>query len=477
MTPLVHHPFLPARLRYPGLVLVAGISVLQAHTVTILPRQAVLGPGETCQFQARLDPVPGDHPPAFIWTLVGQEHQPIPVGAGTVSATGLYRAPGGEPGRPVTILVRAQVAGDPARFDTAKVILVPAGSGAWAMTAAPAAQAGAGAVSPGVTLETVKTLPQIAHLKPRPGMEIPNPPFSLHGLDERRKPTPAVAGQWRTLLGLEIDPALKKEWLADLTHPVPGCLPGHRFAIFHGIGMSSQRRLLKSYYENADDLGSEDVFALSPWVVLGLRNAISATLIDVTRPRTWYPIGFILEVPLECIIDANPADAYLPMEAFPYDQKAFRQRFLHENPLSPAQEAAFNEFFQNYLAAHPRPRLEELERLHKTFEAQTGIIATQAYGPKEPIRPPADLVGVPPYNPERYGFNEVGFFSRTTDPVRSVRITAMVITSSGTYPTGASAPDAKPDGFYETLARAMAERLHLPLYDLRRVHPQAAAVP
>ncbi len=86
-------------------------------------------------------------------------------------------------------------------------------------------------------------------------------------------------------------------------------------------------------------------------------------------------------------------------------------------------------------------------------------------------------MGVPPYHPDRYTFNEVATFSRITDPGRSVRITAVVITSSGRYATGAAAPDIHPDGFYEALARTLAEQLRLPLYDLRRIQPQAAAGP
>ncbi len=408
-------PLLPAWLRVPALVVVAGIPALQAQGVTIFPRHAVLGPGETCQFQARLDPAPSDHPAAFIWTLVDPERQPVPEAAGSVSAAGLYQAPGVGPDRPRTILVRAQEAGDPARFETAQVTLVPAQGGAWAMPLPPGDQvphaAGPGdptgeskaAPAPlprSVSLEEIKALAPTAHLRPRPGLEIPNPPFSLLGLDPRRQATPAVAQQWRDLLGLEIDPALRQEWLEHLAHPVPAALPAHRFAIFHGIGMSSQRRLLRSHYENADDLGTGQVFALSPWVVLALRNGISTTLIDVTRPRTWYPIGFLLDVPLECIFVASPADAMVPMEGVPFDQKAFRERFRHENPLSADQEAAFDAFVQSYQIAHPRVglRLAELERLKQAFEQQTGIIPTRAYGPAEPLRPlrPGGGASLPP---------------------------------------------------------------------------------
>jgi hypothetical protein len=328
-----------------------------------------------------------------------------------------------------------------------------------------AAVAGASALQAQVTLEVAKTIPQVAHLRPRPGLEIPNPPFSLAGLDAKRKPAPAVARQWQDLLALGIDPPLNQVWLAHLEHPVPGSLPAHRFAFFGGIGMEPMRRLLQCYYENTGDLSTEDVFALAPWVNLALRNAISITLIDVVHPLTWYPVGFLYDVPLECIIDAYPHDAYTPMERPPYDQKAFREVFHLKNPWSDEQAEAFEAFEMRYRADHPRARVETMIQ---AFEQQPGHVSTWAYGPKETLRPPSDLVGVPPFDYHRYGYNEVATFSRITEPARSVRIIGVALIGRGRYKNGALPPDIKPDGFYEALAKAMAERLHLPLYDLRR---------
>jgi len=304
---------------------------------------------------------------------------------------------------------------------------------------------------------------------------IPNPPFSLAGLAEDRKMAPAMADRWRTCLTQEIDANLQAGWLLRLKHPLPGALPGRRYAIFHGIGMSSQRRLLTSYYENSDELRAQDVFALSPWIVLGLRNGISGTLIDVTRPRTWYPIGFLLDVPLECIFTTSKTDAYVPMEATPYDQQAFRRRFLGQNPLTMEQRTALRERIHQYILDHDMDpqdlgdQIEATNELEAPFREEQGF--KPAFGPKsrKDILDPATLLG-DPYDIDRAVFNEVGFFSRISDPERSVRITAVVITSSGKYATAVDWPDAHPDNNnYETQARQLAKRLGLPFYDLRLI--------
>jgi hypothetical protein len=81
----------------------------------------------------------------------------------------------------------------------------------------------------GVTLKEAGAIPQITRLRPRPGLEIPTPPFSLAGLAEGRKMAPTMVEQWRTCLAQEIDPGLRTQWLGQLLHPVPGALPGHRY--------------------------------------------------------------------------------------------------------------------------------------------------------------------------------------------------------------------------------------------------------
>ena len=95
-------------------------------------------------------------------------------------------------------------------------------------------------------------------------MEIPHPPFSLAGLDDRRRMSAKLVEAWRTCLDTPLDDKAAKELRARLADPDQEVLPPRRYGLFHGIGMSSQRRLLRSYYQGTDRLDSETVFNLAP---------------------------------------------------------------------------------------------------------------------------------------------------------------------------------------------------------------------
>lgn len=334
-------------------------------------------------------------------------------------------------------------------------------------------------------LENVQDLPGIAHLRPRPGMVIPNPPFSYAGLSELRTMPPELVRQWQACLDTRMDPSLVAEWKKSLVTQTQEALPTHRYALFHGLGMASQRRLLRCYYDNVDSLSSAEAFALSPWIVLGLRNLISGTLIDVTYPRTFYPIGFLLEAPLENIWKTQETDAHVPMENHPYDQDDFRRGyFLIQNPYTPEQEAAYeaayHKFFADkgmtgYINSTLRRTLEK--EFDSKYEAEHPH--TRAYGPqsRELLLAPSVLMGNP-YDDVGFNRNEVAFFAHTTPPARSIRIQAVVLVSSGPYSTGVTdkqgirGQDEKPEAYYEDQARILALALHVPFYDLRRATPK-----
>jgi len=486
----------------PAFVLAFGSGLLQAQPVTVKPSQVELRPGGSCQFEALLDPGPDGQRPGVDWTLEAPDGHAAPDGAGRVDAHGFYHAPDAYPAHCPRILVKVTVAGASPRSGSGTVIFLPAADAADEKAGSVPRSLGAGQPkggasaggrdpqpsrhqlqetkgSPGISLREASLLPQIATLKPRAGLDIPTPAFSLAGLDDRRKMSPQQVELWQACLNVPLDAEMAKAWRTELADPRQEVLPPGRYALFHGIGMSSQRRLLQCYYENADELSTEQVFALSPWVVLGLRNAVSCTLIDVTCPRTWYPIGFLLDVPLECIFTTHPNDAFVPMEFVPYDQQAFRRKFLGLNPFTPEQRQALREKINKHIQDHgldaddPDVESEVADQLVGPFREEQGI--KPAYGPRSraDLLAPAALLGNP-RDPDLCRFNEVGVFSRITDPERSVRITAVVITGSGKYATAVDAPDVKPDPFYENLARQLAERLHLPLFDLRRSKGTAA---
>ena len=58
----------------------------------------------------------------------------------------------------------------------------------------------------GFSLQDASHIPQVAILRPRAGMAIPNPPFSLRGLADIRKMPPGMVLQWQACLGRTLDP-------------------------------------------------------------------------------------------------------------------------------------------------------------------------------------------------------------------------------------------------------------------------------
>jgi hypothetical protein len=463
-----------------GLLLATCILIAQpaqALAVRVSPGTAEVRLGATVQFRAEQDLPPGAARPAFVWTLVDPDGRPAPPGAGSISADGIYHAPGVMPGAPAKILVQAAVSDNPTQSGTATVTLLPvpdAGTVGPGASAAEPLERKEPSRGPGlpVGLEEVIRWPEIAPLRPRPGMTIPNPPYSLAGLVENRKMQPDMVVAWQACLARALEPATLEEWKKHLRTPAQEALPGYRYALFHGLGMDSQRRLLSCYYTDIETLTSAQVFALSPWVVLGLRNLISATLIDVTYPRTFYPIGLLLDVPLENIFNTLDVDANTPMEKHPYNQAQFRRRFLLQNPYTPEEEQAFEASCDRFeqekgLKALPyAARQSLLSNFYQDYEKDHPH--SMAYGPRPSgIKSPDFLIGNP-YDKYNYKKNEVALFAHTADPAHSVRIKAVVITSSGSYRTGVPPLDHKPEGYYEDLARILAGRLGVPFYDLRR---------
>jgi len=393
--------------------------------------------------------------PHFLWTLVDAAGAPAPAAMGAISAEGVYQAPAALPG--AEVWVRATLAGDPGSFGSARVNLV-----AGMPAAAPA----------GIDLGNLPALPALGKPRLRPGLEVPNPPFSLEGLsDARRMPADRIPA-WRACLEERIPAERREAWRLSLREPGNPALPERRYALFHGLGMSSQRRLLNAYYENAKDLTSAEVFSLTPWIVLGLRNVVSATLIDVTDPCTIYELGFLMDAPLETIWKTDPNDAYVPMEGnkdAPYDQRAFRDLFKGKNPLSPELEALWEkeatrfDLERNY-SSQPLVARRRLDReFQEAFDKAHP--PTFAYGPvkADDLRPPAELLSTP----ENRNVNEVATFSRITHPDHHITLRAVVFVASGTRATAVAAEDLRDAAFYEEQARELARTLGLPFLDLR----------
>jgi hypothetical protein len=341
-----------------------------------------------------------------------------------------------------------------------------------------------GAASPDerarVSLDDLLRLGHLAPtLIPKPAMEIPNPPYSLRGLAESRKMSPEMVSQWRTWLDRRMDLKELEAWRSSLLHPSQETLPVHRYAIFHGFGTDSLRRLLDSYYTHPETLNSQEVFALSPWVVLALRNVVSGTLIDVTKPVTWYQIGFLVDVPLECLWKMDRVDAYVPMESRQgsnYVQARFRELFRFKNPFTTEDEAVVDRAEDEYAASAELGHLSLTRRNLRLMNFRKDYLAkhfpgTTAYGPPdhESLLPPDLLLG-------EQGVakgNEAAFFTRITDPDRQVGLTAVVLTGRGND-TGVP-PDLADQPFYEDQARLLAQRLGLPFYDLRLKPPPATS--
>jgi hypothetical protein len=353
--------------------------------------------------------------------------------------------------------LRAQVPNDPGKPQP------PAESPVESKVPGPAAPAG-------LALAEVAKLPQVVRLRPRSGLAVPTPPFSLKGLVENRRMSPDTASRWQAILAAGIAPKEREDWLKRLKDPRQPDLPAQRYAIFHGTGLPALRRVLGAYYDQVDRMSDEELFALAPWVVLGLRNAVPGTLIDITAPAAWYEIGFLIDVPLECFWRAS-ADAAMPAtESHPYDPKKFRRRFLFRN-YTRDQARAFHRRVMAFMDEHEREDYDAIAaELAPRFEQDYAIATPRAYGPESRggIQAPAELFQDGPGR-KQLGSNEIGFFSRVESPDRAIRIRAVAIISGARNPMDGK--QSRDSAHYERLARALARSLGLPFLDLRARRP------
>ena len=353
----------------------------------------------------------------------------------------------------------------------ARVLILP-GQAAGTVESKGGTQAAAGTI----TLEDAARIPQRDQLRLKGGMTVPIEPFSLEGLAESRKISSSLKDAWKAWLATDLNPKAHPGWAKDLADP--DHLPAKRYAFYHGLSVTRLRSVLGCYYDGVDSLSAEDVFALAPWVTLGLRHVISSTLLDVTLRNSWYEIGFFLDVAPECFYRMDPADAFVPMEVSgsgAFDQTSFRAKFRSVNPYTQEQEEEYKAGLKGKGPLYARTFKPE-------FEKAKGI--RSAYGPMVGwLRGPKSLF----YNPElarkgglltdedaeqgslnKDSTNEVAFFSRISQPDRSVRITAVVVTGKGISPIASpGSADDKGLDHYIGLARALAGRFHVPFYDLR----------
>lgn len=229
----------------------------------------------------------------------------------------------------------------------------------------------------------------IPKLKPKCDVVIPNPPFE-------------VAEDCRT------DPSILTQWREKLNDT-------ENFAIVHGIGMDSQKRLLSCFYEGVESLTAEELYLSTPHVVLNLRSIVSGTLVDTHNIRTWYSTGLILDVPVSHIWGAHTHDAYAPMEiAEKFNQVKFR----------------------NDISDGTRP--------------SQGICDPKSFVP-------GTLAGVA---------NEVAFYSAVEGSEAKISIRGVFISRSGSYATSTEKRISRKGEI--ALAQKLAEQLNVPFYDWRK---------
>jgi hypothetical protein len=294
---------------------------------------------------------------------------------------------------------------------------------------------------------------------------IPNPVYDFSGCDKERFPKTE----------------LKQEWGKTFSDP--------KFITYHGISLSSTTRLLRCYYgdEAVGKLLPEQILSLSPWVTLNLRNVISTTLTEVESPRTWYPVGFILEVDSDLLYKCSTDDAYIPMEGGKsgdekYNQTKFRKSFLHKNdPLTKLSENQLIELEDRLKELNKKRESvsllkrkavdQEIDQKTREYFKEIEIVESWAYGP-EKDKSNLDSLSVLKTYVNRTT-NEVGFFVGANileGMEKSIKIKGVCIAGGGRYVSG-GVKNLYPDYTEELCASFMLDlgkKLGLPCYDLRK---------
>jgi hypothetical protein len=303
--------------------------------------------------------------------------------------------------------------------------------------------------------------PKTYGLKPFENVSIiPTPIFDLKDCDTERM----MPGE------------IKKEFSEVL-------LSGDYF-IYHGIGLGSLYRILSCYYEGIDKLSDKEIFNLAPWVMLNLRTVLSTTLVYEKNPKTWYKVGFILEVPSsDLVYKASTTDACIPMEGtndspfgngFNFNQKKVINHYYTENSVI-FKDNDKEEYKKILKQQYEEDDFFDIDKFRENFIKEKGYKKTFGYGPESSY----ELRSLPEIikntkDEDRVGSNEVAIFHGVKNQKGkqfNIKIKGIVLTGSGQWTTYTDKiKNCHPDNndYYENLAIELAKKLDLPLYDLRK---------
>lgn len=253
--------------------------------------------------------------------------------------------------------------------------------------------------------------------------------------------------------------------------------------VFHGIGLGSVYRLLDCYYEGVDKLSPTEVFNLAAWSILNLRTVISTSLVYEGDPKTWYPIGFVLEVPLpDLVYKVSQTDACILMEgtknspfgnAFHFNQKTVIDHYNTKND-PPLSLEHFAEYKKELVKRSTDDDYFDRDAFLEEFSKEKGYKTTYGFGPKSSgeLSYLTQIIE-DTMNPKWQGSNEIAIFHGVKNQKGqdfNVKIKGIVLTSSGKYgPQSDKIKNCPSDlGYYEDLAISFAKKLSLPVVDLRK---------
>lgn len=246
-------------------------------------------------------------------------------------------------------------------------------------------------------------------LYPRDGVIIPSPAFDLT----------------KHTFSLGFKPNIEKQW-ADAEK-------SDSLFVAHALSFASQRRLLESYYVDANNLSAEQLILYAPFTVLAVRQLISGSLIDIQSRNdsslvTRNGIGFLFKVPTPCIYVVSPIDANVPMEKEGLSQRQFRDKMCE----------LFN---------------------------QNPITLT-----------PADILSITKNDSNNESYNEIAFVPRTVNPAKSISLVGVFIDPNNlNFGRQKENGDIKPASFYFDCMLRLSYMLELPLINLQNMREKPRA--
>ena len=209
--------------------------------------------------------------------------------------------------------------------------------------------------------------------------------------------------------------------------------------IAHALNLSSQRRILEAYFLNSEDFEAFNLIQYSPFIILGIRQLVSGTLIDLENlPKNHFPtmsgIGFLMKVPPACIYIINRQDANVSMEKLGVSQTEYRHLLFKQPSL---------------VAGKPKSKASSLNS--GDFRLSTTPQQLLSFG---------NLLGDT--------YNEIAFFPRLIEPENSVEIVGTFIdTKNHQFKCQPEKGDQEDPFYYYENMRLLSDTLKLPLIDLQ----------